>query len=355
MIYFKLFDTHQEYETYIKDKINKPFLPNVSYCKDADDSHYNRQPEDKLIAIYNITNTNTSTELFDSYVLPFVDEIYIDNVQQTTISNSYQFNTTGEHTVKIKLNVNATEYYDETGEDDRFWDGGFCYNNDNIISIQVPPGFIVTNSCWIEGSAFVDNCSNFTTLILSDQDLNIGESTVFVSNCSNFTTIDFKDCCFTFDEERDGGRYVNIYGLFNEVENLTNIYISPTNTYFDTQNNGNCLIVNDTLANKKILLLGCTSSTIPYGVTNIWKRAFAYSPITNMTIPTSVISINSPFNYKYIQYVVLESTTPPTINANAFNTSTIFYVPNSAVNTYKTATNWSKYANTIKSINELNN
>ena len=37
MKYLKLFDTHSEYETYIN---GDPVLPNVSYCKDAEDCHY---------------------------------------------------------------------------------------------------------------------------------------------------------------------------------------------------------------------------------------------------------------------------------------------------------------------------
>lgn len=38
-IYIKLFNTHSEYETYItsSDKI----LPNLSYCEDIDDVHFN--------------------------------------------------------------------------------------------------------------------------------------------------------------------------------------------------------------------------------------------------------------------------------------------------------------------------
>jgi hypothetical protein len=41
-------------------------------------------------------------------------------------------------------------------------------------------------------------------------------------------------------------------------------------------------------------------------------------------------------------------------NTNAFPSSAVkFYVPDSLVDSYKTATNWTTYANNIKSILEL--
>ena len=52
--------------------------------------------------------------------------------------------------------------------------------------------------------------------------------------------------------------------------------------------------------------------------------------------------------------VVLNGSTPPTLSSDshAFDGSTCtIYVPSSAVDTYKTATGWDKYASRIKPIN----
>ena len=39
--YLKLFDTHAEYESFIQTDFDRP---NVSYCKDNDEVHYNPLP-----------------------------------------------------------------------------------------------------------------------------------------------------------------------------------------------------------------------------------------------------------------------------------------------------------------------
>ena len=93
--YIKLFDEHSEYETYINGQ-NK-VLPNVSYCIDNDEVHYNPGLS-FIVAKFNILDTSTETKICN--VPEEIDVIEIDGVQLPESVSTYQFNTTGEHIVK---------------------------------------------------------------------------------------------------------------------------------------------------------------------------------------------------------------------------------------------------------------
>ena len=93
------------------------------------------------------------------------------------------------------------------------------------------------------------------------------------------------------------------------------------------------------------------SVTIPDSVTSIESNAFRNCYVLqSVTIPDSVTSINSnAFNSCYtISFYHIRPPVPPTLsNTNAFgdiSTDTVFYVPANSLNTYKTANNWSTYA-----------
>ena len=101
-----------------------------------------------------------------------------------------------------------------------------------------------------------------------------------------------------------------------------------------------------------------TTVTIPEGVTSIGSSAFSNChSLTTVTIPESVTSIESSAFYGCygLGEVHLRRTTPPTLsNSSAFSGNSsdrIFYVPysedHSVLEAYKTATNWSSYANNM--------
>lgn len=104
-----------------------------------------------------------------------------------------------------------------------------------------------------------------------------------------------------------------------------------------------------------------TSIEIPSGVKTINSSAFQNcSGLTEVVIPSSVASINFAAFAKCsgLTSIKMESATPPTLP----NPSTSFaqpfdntnncpiYVPAESVNTYKTASNWTEYADRIQAI-----
>lgn len=98
---------------------------------------------------------------------------------------------------------------------------------------------------------------------------------------------------------------------------------------------------------------------IPNSVESIGVRAFINwtSNTHPLIIPNGVESIGdfAFYGWQQVPYVIMESETPPTLeNFTAFSdqNDAPIYVPDSAVDTYKNATNWSALASRIFSIND---
>ena len=93
------------------------------------------------------------------------------------------------------------------------------------------------------------------------------------------------------------------------------------------------------------------SVTIPGSVQSIGDYAFAFcSSLTSITIPNSVQSIGSNAfeNCDKIKTVYLNCSIPPSLgNINSMPQNAIIHVPIGSGNAYKSATNWSYYANYI--------
>ena len=99
--YLKSFNSHSEYQQYIQS--NDKVLPNVSYCKDNDEVHYNPWVETRVVAKFNVTDTSSATDIMYNDATSQFSEIEIDGVVQPSVVSSYTFDTTGEHTVKYTL------------------------------------------------------------------------------------------------------------------------------------------------------------------------------------------------------------------------------------------------------------
>lgn len=100
---------------------------------------------------------------------------------------------------------------------------------------------------------------------------------------------------------------------------------------------------------------GMASVIIPNSVTNIGEVAFAGTLLESVIIPNSVTNIGGgAFNGAMrLENVTVEADSPPTIGYGAFTQTSSnlkIYVPATSVEAYKTATNWSTYADKIQAI-----
>ena len=90
------------------------------------------------------------------------------------------------------------------------------------------------------------------------------------------------------------------------------------------------------------------SLEIPQGITEIGKDAFyGCSSLASIEIPSSVKTIGKDAFYGCgnLKSMYLRATTPPTLDSPVFSSCpAVFYVPMEAVEAYKNAEGWSKYA-----------
>ena len=298
MIYLKKFIIHNEYNVYINGQ-NK-ILPNVSYCEDQKEVYYNPYP--KVIAKFNITNISSPTYILYNYstgissILSNISQIEIDGIVQESVSNTYQFDTIGEHVVKYtltdpttmpsysKYQYGVTTYY------------GMFNDCGRLTSVTIPPTVTTFNgafrSCW---------------------------SLTSVTIPSSVTTIGS--------------------GAFSSCRGLTSVIIPSGVTRIEDYTFSDCS--------------GLTSVTIPSGVIRIGQDAFyGCRSLRNITFPSSVTYIGSGCIYMTQgTNVTIEATTPPGLGyPNGMNSASHIYVPSESVEAYKAATNWSSYASKIEAI-----
>ena len=99
----------------------------------------------------------------------------------------------------------------------------------------------------------------------------------------------------------------------------------------------------------------CTTIVLPNTVTTIGGYAFNMcSSLTSINIPSGVTSIGEEAFYmcSSLQSMTFNSTIPPTLYEYGLDDTNDcpIYVPAGSVNTYKSATNWSEYAERIEAI-----
>lgn len=250
--------------------------------------------------------------------------------------------------------------------------GHDAFHQCNITSLNL------TNVCTsISWSAFYQ-CNNLTTLgdtsnvVLGP----IGNFMFYL--CSKLTSITFKSTTITEDTK----------SMFNDCSNLTSITGDFTGiTKFDSNMfNGCSKLYTLTLPSTLITLAGgvfsnCTSLTtitIPKSVISVGNGTFSQcTSLTSLNFETggtgnlylgsqviknctSLNKLTLPANLTTIETdalgyhdnpttIAINATTVPTLNgAIGGSSDTVFYVPDSSLSAYKSATNWSTMSSRIK-------
>lgn len=168
-------------------------------------------------------------------------------------------------------------------------------------------------------------CQNLTSITIPDSVTKIGDRAFYY--CVSLTSVTIPDSVTTIGD----------YAFYN-CRSLTNITISDSVTTIGNHVFTYCVKL--------------TSVTIPDGVTAIKVGAFQNCiSLTSITIPGSVTSINT---YVFdgcneLTDIYLKPTTPPTLGGtSAISTATTtIHVPVGSGDAYKSATNWSSFADKI--------
>jgi hypothetical protein len=207
---------------------------------------------------------------------------------------------------------------------------------------------IGSNVASIGNSAF-SRCYNITSIDIPDSVTSIGEGAFYY--CSGITSIDIPSGVTSI------GRYT-----FFHCRSLTSIDIPDNVTSIGYQaflgcyNLSDCTIGNGVTSIGNYAFQDCsgmTSCTIGSGVTSIGDSAFKHcSRIASIDIPNGVTTISSnAFQYcTSLTSVTVNAITPPTLGNNyVFDNAPIasIHVPAESVESYKTASRWSRYADII--------
>lgn len=111
--------------------------------------------------------------------------------------------------------------------------------------------------------------------------------------------------------------------------------------------------MNSTFSSCKSLV---TSPEIPSGVTSLYFTfAGCKSLVTELEIPSGVTNMGFTFNNcSSLKELTLFQTTPPSYNNTLYGCDALesIYVPDASVDTYKTATSWSQFAEKIKPLSD---
>ena len=156
------------------------------------------------------------------------------------------------------------------------------------------------------------------------------------------------------------------YMMFTSCQSIEEIYIPQGVVSASTIIFRNCAFLKKVEFSENFtgnisdnVFYGCellTEFAIPSNVTAIGSSAFAFAGLIEITIPENVTSIGAQAFRRCSQLnrVYLTSTTPPVLaNSNAFQdvySNMKIYVPQGSLEAYKTADNWTVYADKMQEI-----
>ncbi len=259
--FIKLFETdparveYEGSESYLE--------PYVSYVDGDNTVHYNKPKETRVVAVFDVTSTSSSTPIGSYQYISAFTEIEIDGVVQPTVVSAYTFDTVGEHTVKYTL-ADPTSIGTHIFRSCR-----------SLTSITIPDSVVSI------GAEAFEYC-NFTSVTIPSKVTSIGDYAF--SYCSGLTEATIPNSVTSIGDNAFQGCY-----------SLTSVTIPDSVTSINKRTFQNCT--------------NLTNVTIPNSVTSIGENAFYYcSSLTSVTIGSGVASIG---NYAFQECRGLTSVTIP--------------------------------------------
>lgn len=225
-----------------------------------------------------------------------------------------------------------------------------------------------TGSTTIGNNAF-EYCYGMTNLSLPEGITSIGSGAFYY--CSGLTNVNIPNAVTSINQDTFNHCYNlssvtlpnNLTSIgdkaFYYCSGLTSVSIPNTVTsigdsaFQDCRRLSSVTLPSSIASLNKRIFSNCTSLrtlTILDSVISIGDYAFESSGLMNVEIPSSVLTIGaSAFNYcRRLALVKMKRTTPPTIASNTFsNSSGFIVVPQESLEIYKTAENWSLFADRI--------
>ena len=310
--------------------------------------------------------------------------------ESITRVDSYAFYRSSSSTYRRVYITDLRKWFDITfnnGDNTNPLHNGNLYLNNSLVTTLTLPSDITQ----VKDYTFY-GCKSIQTLNITDNITSIG-TYAFINN-SNLSTINWGTGLTSIGNAAFYGTAIRSliypsgissipYQCFAYCNNLQTVTIPDSVTTIGQYAFNQCNITSLTLS-QNLTTIGSyafaynrnlTTLSIPSKVTTIGTYAFydnrslrtlslnqnleaiegecfenCYS-LQTVTIPDSVTTIgNTAFRYcSGLTSITIEATTPPTLGTNVFdNTNDCpIYVPCASVNAYRTATNWSAYADRI--------
>jgi len=324
-------------------------------------------------------------------VLPFKSLGFVANPSMATSASfsirNVQITSNGEYTPpssqdgtqKVQIgdlyyNLNDADLTAEVAQSDNSYEG--------LTDIDIPASVTyndVQYSVTSIGKQAFEGCGKLVSTTIPNSVISIGQNAFY--NCGSLASVTFSsgvtsiaDGAFTLCGKLTSITIPNSVTsigrkAFGYCGGLTNVVVDSDNNVFDSRDHCNAVV--ETATNT--LVVGCSATTIPNGVTSIGIDAFnGISSLTSITIPNSVTSIagGAFWGCSGLKIVVIGSgitsigghaflcgnltsftcnaVTPPTLDDNTFysvDRSIPFYVPSRSVAAYQAAEGWSEFTN----------
>ena len=187
--YFKLFETHAEYEAYIAQRDKT--LPNISYCLDYEESHFNPLPaETRVIATFNVATTSAPTKILNN--TSSFTKVEVDDIEKASIETGHTFDTTGEHEVKYTLSdptsIGAGTFTSCSAlENVKIPKGVETIDENAFMACTSLDSVVIPNSVTSIGNSAFNGCSDLTSVIIPEKVTSIGSNAF--NGCSSLSTI----------------------------------------------------------------------------------------------------------------------------------------------------------------------